>query len=157
MRKGRYVQQEKSTVIFPSQLPTRADVLRVARSMIGIPFVHQGRTRQGLDCIGLIVLTASELGYGFEDYTKYEPWPDGETIPRIFGSHAGTVEEGKMQPGDVLTFWTRKRGWINHAAILSEYGIIHTMSTVGRVVENGWDPRWRKRIDRVYTYPKVRD
>jgi hypothetical protein len=42
-----------------------------AREYLGVPFLHQGRSRRGVDCVGLIILAARDLGYDTRDRTDY--------------------------------------------------------------------------------------
>ncbi len=55
-------------------------VMEIARSWVGTKFHHQGRRKNvGVDCIGLIVGVAQELGLNVEDKTDYAREPkDGE-------------------------------------------------------------------------------
>jgi cell wall-associated NlpC family hydrolase len=41
-------------------------IIAAARSWLGVPWRHQGRTRQGVDCAGLVVLVGR--GLGLDDY-----------------------------------------------------------------------------------------
>lgn len=58
---------------------TRDEVIVTARSWRGIPFVHQGRTRAGVDCIGLVINVCKEVGFLLPDFdvNGYERIPDG--------------------------------------------------------------------------------
>ena len=37
-------------------------IVAAARTWLGVPWRHQGRTRQGVDCAGLVVLVGRGLG-----------------------------------------------------------------------------------------------
>lgn len=58
---------------------TRDDIVKAARSYMGVPFLHQGRTRAGLDCIGLVLNVGWELGFLPREYDVqgYSRTPDG--------------------------------------------------------------------------------
>jgi hypothetical protein len=58
---------------------TRDDIVREARTYMGIPFLHQGRTRAGLDCIGLVLNVGWTLGFLPREYDVqgYRRTPDG--------------------------------------------------------------------------------
>jgi hypothetical protein len=58
---------------------TRDDIVSAARAWIGTPFVHQGRTRAGVDCIGLVLNVGWELGFLPREYDVrgYSRIPDG--------------------------------------------------------------------------------
>ena len=40
---------------------TSDEVVREARTWVGVPFRHQGRSRSGVDCGGIIVVVLREL------------------------------------------------------------------------------------------------
>jgi cell wall-associated NlpC family hydrolase len=50
---------------------TGAMVAEAARQYVGSPIVERGRSREGLDCVGLVVCTARDLGLRFPDFQGY--------------------------------------------------------------------------------------
>jgi hypothetical protein len=40
-----------------------------------------------------------------------------------------------------------------HVALITDHGIIHSYSGVGKVVEHGLDERWQQRISAAYRFP----
>lgn len=44
----------------------------LVRKYLGIPYVHMGRTMEGLDCWGLIILVYRDLGFELFDLDNYE-------------------------------------------------------------------------------------
>ena len=42
-------------------------IIAAARAWLGVPWRHQGRTRQGVDCAGLVVLVGREFGLAAYD------------------------------------------------------------------------------------------
>jgi cell wall-associated NlpC family hydrolase len=52
-------------------MPGRTDIVAAARTYLGVPWRHQGRTRAGLDCAGLIVMVARDLALSDYDSTAY--------------------------------------------------------------------------------------
>jgi cell wall-associated NlpC family hydrolase len=124
-----------------------SNVVEAARAYLGCPFHHQGRSRSGLDCAGLLVLAYRQLGIELEDLPAYgrEPWNDGlrECVERNFRK----VEDGPL-PGDVLLFRVLREP--QHLALATEKGMIHTYASVGKVVETNIGPRWLERIVGVY-------
>lgn len=58
---------------------TRDDIVTTARQYLGTRFHKGGRTKAGLDCVGLITLVAYDIGYKHVDdvtYYDFEPRPD---------------------------------------------------------------------------------
>lgn len=124
----------------------RDDYLAAARALIGTPFVHQGRTRHGVDCIGLIVLAAQAVGIDTRaDRTDYGRRPHGVLQPIL---DAAMVKVTDWQPGDTLVMAFRHEPM--HVAIYTGATVIHTYATLGKVVEHDLDARWRARVAGAY-------
>jgi len=136
-----------------SDLP-RQKIFLAARDCVGSPFRHQGRDpASGLDCVGLIVHVAKTLNLEAFDYKGYKKIPGREAISR-YARLAGFVAKpmAHMAAGDVVIL--RFGRYLEHAAILSDRGIIHACEKYGRVVEHGLDAHWRSRIISVHSFPK---
>jgi cell wall-associated NlpC family hydrolase len=129
---------------------TRADVVAAARAYLGVPWIHQGRSRAGLDCGGLIVCVAHDLGLWADfDVSGYGREPDGAMLRQHLERQATRVLEHAL--GDILLL--RFVRLPQHLAICTELGIIHTYAQVGAVVEHRLDAIWRARIVNAYAYP----
>jgi len=131
----------------------RSKIFLTARRCIGSPFRHQGRHPEyGLDCIGLIVYVARELGLSHFDVTEYKRIPAPEAISR-YAAMAAYPEKprSEMVPGDIVIL--RFGRYLEHAAILSDRGIIHACEKYGGVVEHRLDRDWRARIILAYSFP----
>lgn len=124
---------------------TPADFIAAARSYVGVPFHHQGRTRHGVDCIGLVVCAARDVGLVLADRTDYPRDPNG-LLPVEMARQFAAVESA--QGGDILLM--RFRGEPQHVAILAGTTLIHGYASIGRVVEHGLDAKWRRRIVATY-------
>lgn len=144
---------------------TGADVVRTARGWLGVPFAHQGRTRRGCDCIGLVASVAIEAGLLDADwwqrefdpvFSGYGRSPTGDMLRA--GCFRWMVEHDEARPGDVALL--RFRGEPQHLAIVSDYvhgglAIIHALSTAGAVVEHRYAQLWRDRTLGVFAIPGV--
>lgn len=124
---------------------TPADFVAAARSYVGVPFRHQGRTRHGVDCIGLVVCAARDIGLALADRTDYPRDPNG-LLPLEMARQFAPVES--PQAGDILLM--RFRGEPQHVAIMAGATLIHGYASIGRVVEHGLDAKWRRRIVAAY-------
>ncbi|VAV88851.1 hypothetical protein MNBD_ALPHA02-85 [hydrothermal vent metagenome] len=132
----------------------RQKIFLTARACVGSPFRHQGRDRaSGLDCVGLIVHVAKTLNPAAFDFTGYKKIPGREAISR-YARMAGFGEKptAHMMAGDAVIL--RFGRYLEHAAILSDRGIIHACEKYGRVVEHGLDAHWRSRIISVHSFPE---
>lgn len=124
-------------------MSTRADVVRVARSYLETPWHHMGRLPGvGLDCAGVPVCVARELGQVAPDFDvpAYTPTPDGREMLEWCNTYMTPVAREDMQPGDVVVLITDV--YPQHMAILGDYvhgglSIIHAANAAHppRVIE----------------------
>ena len=137
---------------------TRERFVATARKYIGVKFSHQGRTPEfGMDCGGLILVVARELGLSELEYLGYADFPNNGKFEQLLTEHADYLNyESKyphrfdgteFQPGDLLAFdynngegirhigvvtgWDGKRYWIIDAQPkygISEHPLAHPFS-----------------------------
>lgn len=125
--------------------------VEIARSLLDVPWVHQGRNPSiGIDCAGM-VLIAFEL----EDATAYGRDPHAGLFEQRCEHHFGPPVGGDPVVGDAVLLGFGKNGPARHIAIIADYvygglSVIHTDSVVGRVVEHPFDDKWRRRVRHVY-------
>jgi cell wall-associated NlpC family hydrolase len=135
---------------------TRAQVCAKARAFVGVPYRHQGRTPAGLDCIGLVVLVARELGLA--DYTPppYRPTPDPAVLIGEVDRELERIPITRAREGDVLVMkWSTEP---QHFALLVDgLRIVHSYMQARRVVEHRLDEQWYGRICRAYRFRGIED
>ena len=130
---------------------TREQFLAEARSWTGVPWLHQGRNRYGVDCIGLVLVTCWALGLTDYDVKGYGRVPDADFLRAECERLMVRVREA--QPGDVYLMRFKREP--QHLAIATERGLLHAYAGAGRVVETSLPPQWRERIVGVYAVPGV--
>lgn len=123
------------------------DIVQEARTFLGTPWVHQGRSRQGVDCLGLASLVArARRGYTF-DLTNYAAQATDETMLQLCRQHMQPVPAQARKPGDVVVI---RYGSQRHMAIVGDHPVsgeltlIHASSIFGKVVEHRLDSRWAR-------------
>lgn len=131
------------------------DVVEIARSWIGTPYVHQAsRKGAGSDCLGLVRGVWRAL-HGAEPeampaYTADWSEPQGqEQLWQAAERHLKRVKRTGPEVGDVILFRMRDRAVAKHLGIVSRGGdhpsFIHAYTGHG-VVESPLSDPWRKRI-----------
>ncbi len=134
-------------------LPTtlRDPIVEYALTLIGTPYLHQGRMpgpNGGIDCIGVGVLIARHFGWPHEDRTAYKRKPDGKLLVYL-REQMDEIALEDAGPGDLVAFWFGKPGVPAHTAILSSYGMIHAQwlgkHAPNRVCEHVYSDSWRAR------------
>lgn len=125
--------------------------VEIARSLLNVPWVHQGRDPAiGIDCAGMLL-----LAFETHDPTTYGRNPHAGLFEQRCEHHLGPPVDDEPRVGDVVLLGSGWRGPGRHVGILADYiygglSIIHTDSVVGRVVEHPFDDKWRRRVRKVY-------
>ena len=134
--------------------PLRADVVTAdaviaeARRWLGVPWRHQGRTRAGVDCAGLVVMVAKALKQTDYDNTSYGRRAHGQDFVRHFQAGMDAVRVSEARPGDVLVF--ADYAYPCHCGILSEKlsqpHLLHAHITRRKVVEEPYIGEWPAKV-----------
>lgn len=140
-----------------------SDVTAAARSMIGTPFHHLGRSPGiGLDCVGLLVSTAKLLGDTAHDKAVYARFSTDNTLMHELAQCLLQVPtEAALCEGMILVFRVDRRqmhaGIVGLHPVMNELTMIHAYnkSGVNRVCEHILTDTWRKMVIGRFWYPKV--
>lgn len=136
-------------------LEQREQLIAAARRRIGLPFLHQGRTDNGADCIGFAGLILADIGIALPPLrTDYGRTPSAKKLEselvRFLGEPIPLVS---MEPGDIVSMkWFAES---NHIGLVTphperRFGLIHSYKNATRVIEHGMDSIWLSRITGVY-------
>ncbi|MET3915159.1 cell wall-associated NlpC family hydrolase [Variovorax sp. OAS795] len=134
-----------------------ADVVDVARSFLGVKYRHQGRSREGVDCIGLPVCVRAELGLPPMDAVGYAKRTVDSEMLDFCRANMVPVDRASLQPGDLLVQMT---GQLRHIAIVGDYpggglSIIHAHLPNKKVVECRLDDVFMKSVRGCFRFPEV--
>lgn len=146
---------------------TPQQVVDCARSYVGTPFQHQARIKGlGLDCIGLILCVARDLGIADSEGAQIDPheYPAYSADPLHGAVHAECCRRlirkplSEMRAGDIVTMRVPIEPC--HVGIIADRGgvlyIIHAYNGgTFKTVEHILDDAWRKRIVGVFRFPGV--
>ena len=131
-----------------------ADVVTIARSWIGTPYVHQASAKgAGCDCLGLIRgIWRNRFGREPEAVPPYSPdWGElqgTEVLLAAANRHLTPVTD-VWEPGQVLLFRMRSDAVAKHRGVLANVGasptFIHAYARHG-VVESPLSAPWRRRV-----------
>ncbi len=136
-------------------MSVRSAFVTAARSTVGTRFLHQGRVpRVGLDCAGLVLYAAAEVGLDPQDFPgrNYSRWPvmsdpdrasrRGVWLRDFVANQTREIDPAARQEGTILLFWVFRPGLPQHLAIVTgPETILHAWYDAGAVVETpltGW-------------------
>lgn len=132
---------------------TRFELITEARRWVGRPFLHQGRTWDGVDCIGLVVAVCKNVGVLAPDFDTgiYGRMPANDMLQARIANHCTRLDTAL--PGSLLVIkWTREA---SHVAICTGETMIHSYERMGRVVEHGYRGRWVKMTSSAWAFPGI--
>ena len=122
-----------------------------ARSLLGVPWVHQGRTERGVDCVGLVVLSLRAVGIEAPlaaDYGRLQDYRQARRYLEDFCERVGAPEAG-----DIVLFKTTQTLHMAIVTATSEGRPTRVLQAFGpgsKVVDTGlqfpplmlWRPKW---------------
>lgn len=117
---------------------------------MGIRYRHQGRTRKGVDCAGIIINIAKKFGLPHEDIAGYSQVIQEGILERHLKGLAKEIPLKNLQPAEIdeilqptdivlMRFFPHKHA--HHIGIVTDKGVIHCNDRIGRVVECRLDTR----------------
>lgn len=136
----------------------RSAIVAEARTWLEVRFRHQGRSREGVDCAGLVEEVARSLNLSDVRVTGYARLPDGKSLLKLCREHMIEIDPALMQPGDVCVF--RSALEPEHLGIVGDYSaggssLIHASAYFGRVIEVRFDSKARQHIVAAFRLPGV--
>jgi hypothetical protein len=147
-------------------MKTADTLIACARQLIGVRFTHQGRTTEGLDCLGLLLVAASNAGITVDglpldtlDVPHYGMRPDAQLLRQKLDNYLIPVAPHALHVGDVVLL--KVDGLPQHLALLTDYpmqgelGMIHAYAPARAVVEHRYDAHWRKQTYLAYRLPGI--
>jgi len=132
-----------------------AAFVAAARSYVGVPWRHLGRSRTGVDCIGLVLLAVREVGVDLPDPAPYAREPQGTRL--LDGILAQATRIADAAPGDVLLFRLGLYGGhVGIASVHPAWGVpacLHAYAPRRQVVEQPMDAELRTALIGAFRLP----
>ena len=155
-----------------SEESARSRTVACARGWQGVRFRHQGQTRRGVDCIGLLMALGRELGTWtlanddplVKEYLGYPRIPNPLRLVAALDSNLTRVPVAAVQSADIALF--RGGRYAQHLGLIDGDRVIHSYEPFGKVDFTRLDARsplggsrrnrtWRELIMIVYLFPGV--
>lgn len=136
----------------------KKDFIKRLQKKIGTPFRHRGRTASGVDCIGLLAVTFSEMGEDILDKKVYGREPRNDRLKENVDANLGAPiylkpnSKNLLEVADIVLIRFNKEP--HHIAVVNKnnngYTIIHAYGAAEKVVEHRLDDDWYAKITHVY-------
>lgn len=157
------------------KLVTREQWVSALREYLGVRFTHQGRTRTGVDCVGLLACAANDLGIPNAVYSKiitYARSPDSDMFKVEIAKLLVPLPYNRLQaysaqfkPGDIFAYWIDTDGRPRHVAVYTGVDsqgydtMIHAYApkphcVVEQRIEHDY---WNPRLHSVWMLPNLED
>ena len=135
-----------------------ADVWRAALKYEGVPWKHQGRRKDGVDCLGLLILVALDLNLEgaarFMDHQSraYGRLPPNKLAQELIGAECRRIQSPVM--GSIGLF-SQPGAYPSHVGIFGDGEMIHGFAPKGKVVRHGFVSPWPEQVRGVFAYPGI--
>lgn len=139
-------------------------VVDTARTYLRVPYVPCGRNRFGVDCIGLVICVARDLGWKGDDHPGVPFTDQFEQVMAIVEGRYKWERAEEPMPGDLVIFRSRavtegrtEAGMLyNHAGIDAGETFIHASNDnwAYRVIEEPWSVKSTRRLAARFRFPE---
>ena len=140
------------------------EFIAAARRYDGSRWRHMGRSCLGIDCVGLVLLAARDIGHQVDDVPSYRRGANGYDVVREIAARTVPARLAEPAEGDIILF--RESLYPCHCGILArEHGapgdapfwsLIHAHAKRGRVLEEPYEPHWRGLATHAFALPERR-
>ncbi|MHC4072997.1 MAG: NlpC/P60 family protein [Planctomycetota bacterium] len=138
--------------------PRANEIVECAHTLIGVPFRHQGRDLRGIDCVGVPIYIAKDLGIKEWNSVAYPPRPNMalfEKLIRDTGSRE--VLYGERAHGDMLRVMSFRFPVHIGIYVVSPGGqefMIHAFQPFKKVIKTPLNAQEWKKVHSVWRFPE---
>ena len=142
-----------------SRQELREKCLELARTYIGTPWKHKGRSHRGIDCIGVPYMVGKELGlHSYDDSIDYGRVAKSYDFMRAIAPFGVRVKDLKdIQDADILVM--RIPIFPQHVVMASHIGnrptIIHASVDARKVVEEDLSDKVKRMLIAAFRYKEL--
>ncbi len=131
-------------------------IIKFARAYLGVPWVHQGRSKNGVDCVGFLLLAFKSVNVDIIEIKGYSRTPDGKKLKEIMDNQPNLIQviKNDLMVGDILLLKIKRDP--QHVALIvdsdtADFGMIHSYNGgEKKVIEHDLADYWKRKIVSVY-------
>lgn len=133
-------------------------IIAFAKSKLDMPYLHQGRTDAGYDCVGLLVAALADQGAIDNVPPDYGRIPEGQSLIRAIDD-SNTVDKydpavTPLQEGDILIFRINKDP--QHVGLFIGKGRFIHACYAGQCIRQGrLGAFWLDRLTHIYRWKSI--
>lgn len=116
--------------------------------------MHQGRSPDGIDCVGVPIWVCSQLGI-LPDEVRKANYGRIATGALLLELQKFCVRLDDPEVGCLIAFKWPGEQTAGHVAIMTDYGIVHAYRNHGGVKEHGYRAKWPGWADSFWRLPGV--
>jgi cell wall-associated NlpC family hydrolase len=132
-------------------------VIAEAKTLIDTPFRHQGREKGvGIDCLGVISISANTCGLKIKDRTDYSHQPS-LLLQQALREQMIKVSKDELRVADVLLMKYEEPQHLALVTCVEPLTIIHAFAQAKKVLEQEVDPYMWKRVVSAYRFKEFAD
>ncbi|TSD86026.1 hypothetical protein FFK22_024725 [Mycobacterium sp. KBS0706] len=126
-----------------------------ARCYLGVKWRHIGRSRFGIDCVGLALLAARDMGHAVEDVAEYRRGAHGYDVVREIAARTQPASLAELREDLIILF--RDGIYPCHCGILGTnaqgaWSLVHAHAKAGKVVEDPY-AAWAAKATHAFALP----
>ena len=134
-----------------------SELIKKSREFLGVPWVHQGRSIKGVDCVGFLLLAFKHINIDIIEIKGYSRHPDGVKLKKIMDEQPNLRRLKSNEPlefGDILLLRIRREP--QHVAMLvpsttADFGMIHAYNGGDKkVIEHNYVDYWKNKVVAIY-------
>ena len=124
--------------------------IQEARSWLKVKWVDGGRSRNGIDCLGLIVVSARNCGIDVADHPELKSRPGMKSLMEAAKIYCDEISTNQLVKGAIVIMQVRGEKQAKHVGIYDGYRIIHCGMRWGKVVEHRLNSEFSRSIRRAF-------
>ena len=135
----------------------KEEFVNIARTWIDVPYKDKGRSRYGVDCIGLVIKSAHEVGWTDYDTLNYPRRPNPKDFLRELKNQLDRIPKSDISHGDIAVFAEPRHPCHTGIIDIDECGnvyVIHAYAPAKKVIREPMTSQRKERMVMAFRIPE---